>query len=244
MDPEPTAPLPKELPPSTVVADRPSASVQDMQVAASILTPPSERSALGLAPVPTIASQKDFQQVVDAIEEAARNWGIRSDSLESKFVTALLGSTSWLGRLSESAMAGLERLLQTHRETAELELARAKEITKAANAALGQARNAQIAFVVQQNALVEKMIDRTLPLFAERLKDVLVIREKRLNADVLRRRYATVGLVTFLLVGGGYALRAWQEPDTAAAIGHCLANPLGMNGRLYCDVTDFAPRKQ
>jgi hypothetical protein len=149
-----------------------------------------------------------------------------------------------LGRLSESAMAGLERLFQTHRETAELELARAKEITKAANAALGQARNAQIAFVVQQNALVEKMIDRTLPLFAERLKDVLVIREKRLNADIIRRRYVMVGLVTFLLVGAGYAMRSWQEPDTAAAIGHCLANPLGMNGRLYCDVTDFAPRKQ
>jgi hypothetical protein len=103
-----------------------------------------------------------------------------------------------------AAQARAEAVVRENREAAERELAQAREIRRAAEVSLKQARTALISLEVEKENLTVKMIKETLPLFAERLKDALVIRERRWNDDVKRRRFATAGLVVLGLVSGGY----------------------------------------
>ena len=153
--------------------------------------------------------------------------------------SALLGTTRWLGRLCVAAQARAEAVVRENREAAERELAQAREIRRAAEVSLKQARTALISLEVEKENLTVKMIKETLPLFAERLKDALVIRERRWNDDVKRRRFATAGLVVLGLVSGGYGIRVWQSWEATTTEEWCLWNQLQANGHTYCDLTSF-----
>jgi hypothetical protein len=183
--------------------------------------------------------EAEFREQVAAVEKAARAWGVRPESLEGRFVSALLTTTGSLGRLCASALAGLETLARENRAAAERELAAAKEITRAARAGLTQADVMLTVVQVEKENLVAKMIKETLPLFADRLKEALIIREKRWNEDVKRRRFATAGAVTLALVLCAYGVRAWQDNAVTGAFYGCLAHPLQASGHFYCDVTAF-----
>ncbi len=188
------------------------------------------------APVPSNPSE-ELAPVVSGVEEAARAWDIRGDLPEGRFVSALMAAIAGIGRVMDGSRAEFARLFDQQREAAKDELARAREITKAANTALSQARSAQISYVVEQENVVIRMIDKTLPMFIERMQGVLVLREKRLNADIQRRRYAAVGAVTLGLFLGGYALRSWQDADATSLVPQCLAHPYQAGSHIYCDVT-------
>ena len=192
-----------------------------------------------VSPVMAANSMEEFDRLVGEVERTAKEWGLRSDSLESRFVTALLGCTRWMGRLSEASQSEFKRLFEQNRDAAELELARARELTKAANVALGQARNALINLQIERENVTIRMIHETMPMFAKELRGALVIREKSLNEGVRLRRFVVAGLVTLGVLLGGYGLRAWADSDAVGAIGHCLAHPLQAQGHLYCDVTSF-----
>ena len=146
----------------------------------------------------------------------------------------------WLGRLGAASRTSFEALARENRAAAEMELTRAREITKAASIGLTQARNAQIFLQIEQENVVARMIHETLPLFVEKLQGALLLRERRWNDALQRRRYAVVGLVTLGLFLGGYVLRAWEDGGPAAALSQCLEHPLAAQGHLYCDVTSFA----
>lgn len=181
----------------------------------------------------------EFEQLVACVEAAAEEWGVESGSVEGRFVSALLGTTRWLGRLCLAAQVRAETVARETREAAERELAQAREIRRAAEVSLRQARTALISLEVEKENLTVKMIRETLPLFAERLKEVLVIRERRWNDDVKRRRLATAGLMTLGLVFGGYAAHVWQAWTATGAYDWCWAHPLPASGRVYCDMTGF-----
>ena len=181
----------------------------------------------------------EFEQLVANVEAAAEEWGVEAGSVEGRFVSALLGTTRWLGRLCVATQARTEAVVRKNREAAERELAQAREIRRAAEVSLKQARTALISLEVEKENLTVKMIKETLPLFAERLKDALVIRERRWNDDVKRRRFATAGLVALGLVSAGYGIRVWQSWDATTAFEWCLWNQLQANGHAYCDMTSF-----
>jgi hypothetical protein len=181
----------------------------------------------------------EFERLVAGVEAAAEEWGVESGSVEGRFVSALLGTTRWLGRLCVAAQARAEAVVRENREAAERELAQAREIRRAAEVSLRQARTALISLEVEKENLTVKMIKETLPLFAERLKDVLVIRERRWNDDVKRRRVATAGAVALGLVFGGYGVHVWQAWDATSAFDWCWAHALPSSGRVYCDMTGF-----
>ena len=182
---------------------------------------------------------KEFEQLVARVKAAAEEWGVEPDSVEGRFVSALLGTTRWLGRLCVAAQARAEAVVRENREAAERELAQAREIRRAAEVSLKQARTALISLEVEKENLTVKMIKETLPLFAERLKDALVIRERRWNDDVKRRRFATAGLVVLGLVSGGYGIRVWQSWEATTTQEWCVWNQLQANGHTYCDLTSF-----
>jgi hypothetical protein len=186
------------------------------------------------------AAAEEFAAVLRQVEAAAREWGVRPDQLEGRFVSALMAAIGWSGRVSAAAQEEFKTLFRQQREACERELASAREITRAAHAGLTQARTALIVLQVEKENLTAKMIKETLPLFAERLKGALIIREKRWNEDVKRRRLATAGMVTLGLVFGGYGLRVWQDGMATSALERwCLAHPLQASSHIYCDMTSF-----
>lgn len=186
----------------------------------------------------------EFERLVAGVEAAAEEWGVESGSVEGRFVSALLGTTRWLGRLCLAAQVRAETVARESREAAERELAQAREIRRAAEVSLRQARTALISLEVEKENLTVKMIRETLPLFAERLRDVLVIRERRWNDDVKRRRLATAGAVALGLVFGGYGIHVWQSWEATTTQVWCLWNQLQANGHTYCDLTIFKQSRQ
>jgi hypothetical protein len=139
-----------------------------------------------------------------------------------------------------------EELMQDVRAAASVELeklgaatALANNVVRGGEVALRQARTAQISLQVEKENLTAMMVKETLPLFVERLKEALIIRERRWNDDVKRRRLATVGLVVVGLVFGGYAVHVWQAWDATSAFDWCWAHALPSSGRVYCDMTGF-----
>ena len=201
--------------------------------------PAAKVNGIGSGAAASGSWEAEFQKQVAAVEKAARAWGVRPDSLEGRFVSALLTATGSLGRLCGAALGRLETLARENREAADRELAAAKEITRAAKAGLTQADVMLTVVQVEKENLVAKMIKETLPLFADRLKEALIIREKRWNEDVRRRRFATAGAATLALVSAAYGVRAWQDSAVTEAFYRCLTHPLQASGHFYCDVTSF-----
>jgi len=133
--------------------------------------------------------------------------------------------------VNAAASAELEKLVAA--------AALGNDVVRAGEVALRQARTAQISLQVEKENLTAMMVKETLPLFVERLKEALIIRERRSNDDVKRRRLATAGLVTLGLVFGGYAAHVWQASTATGAYDWCWAHPLPASGRVYCDMTGF-----
>ena len=133
--------------------------------------------------------------------------------------------------VSAAARAELEKL------AAATELG--NNVVRAGEVALRQARTAQISLQVEKENLTAMMVKETLPLFVERLKEALIIRERRWNDDVKRRRLATAGLVVLGLVFGGYGVHVWQAWNATSAFDWCWAHALPSSGRVYCDMTGF-----
>ena len=176
----------------------------------------------------------EFRRQVAQVERAADEWAVRWNEPEGRFISALLGAMQTFSRLVVSAQAGLAATAQEARSLAATELAQARELKGAVEAINVQARNVQLLSIVERENAVRRMIDETLPAFAERLKGALVIREFRWNRDKARRRYALAGLVFLGVFAAGYALCAWSQQDRLAAFDRCVATPLEANGHLYC----------
>jgi len=204
--------------------------------------PVKETVTIDAQPAPDATATEDFSAVLQRVEEASRAWNIQSDLPEGKFVAAMMGAIGWSGRVTQAAQAEFRAISKSARDAAELELARAREITKAANAALGQARNAMIGLEIERESVVGRIVQEAMPQVAVQLRTALVIREKAWNDGVKFRRLLAAGAITLGVFGCGYALRAWSDADAVAAQGamlRCLARVVQAEGHVYCDVTAF-----
>jgi hypothetical protein len=186
------------------------------------------------------AREAEFREQMAAVEETARAWGVRPESLEGRFVSALLGMIGWSGRVSAAAQEELKALLREQRQATEQELTTARELAKAARHALHEADIMRTVAENEKDKLVGKMVEETLPLFAERLKDALIIREKAWNDGVKRRRFAVALLAGFGLFAFAYGTHVWQTWMATSAYDWCATHPLVSGGRTYCDMTAYA----
>ncbi len=182
----------------------------------------------------------DLEAALVAVGRAAREWGLRPKDMEGRFVSALMVAIRSVGEVSRAAQAEHRDLIRHGEATARAERDRARELARAAEAALGQARSAIVFAQAEQERVVAMMVEKTLPLFAKNLRDVMVIREQRWNRDQTRRRYAvgaSAGLAIFLC---GYGLCVWSDWTRTSFAEACLAHPIGSHDRVYCDVTALA----
>lgn len=185
-----------------------------------------------------------FAAVLNDVQQAARDWNIRPDLLEGKFVSAFLGAVEWLARVNQAAQAEFRQIARMQNDAAKLELARAEALTKATNATLGQARSALINLQVERENVTVRMIHETMPLFATELRKALVIRVDDETSALKLKRGLLAGLLAVGVFVGGYGMRVWSDWDAVGALERCLAKPLHMEmggqQHLYCDVTSFA----
>lgn len=177
-----------------------------------------------------------FRRQTDAVREAATEWAIRWQEPEGRFVSALLGAIEIVGRAATTAQGAIDAAGRDGRAAAEAELAKARELQQAAKLALMQARNLQIGAVVEQETVTTRMIDETLPLFAERLQGSLVLREQEASARVNRRRYAIAGAAALVVFLAGFGLSWWQDSSAMGAMNRCLAHPVQASGHYYCRI--------
>jgi len=192
------------------------------------------------------AAVEQLRAAADRLVADGRSEGIEPDGPLGRWLEGQAQALAGLAELLDDQTLRFEGLIGGIKTAADAELQKAAAATELANQAikageltLRQARTAQIALEVERESLVLRMIKETLPLFADRLKQALVIREQRWNNDVRRRRYAAAGAVALAVFLGGYALRAWSESDRLAAFDRCLAHAQLVQGHYWCEVTAF-----
>jgi hypothetical protein len=178
----------------------------------------------------------EIRHQTEAIRVAAEEWAIRWQEPEGRFISALLGAIEIVGRLTVSVQAAINASAKERRAAAEAELAKARKLHEAAQLALMQVRNLELAATAEHENLTVRMIDQTLPLFVERLEKVLVIREQAWNEGVKWRRYAIAGAVALGIFLAGFGLSWWQDSGRLAAIDYCWTHPLQAAGHSYCRI--------
>ena len=189
---------------------------------------------------------EQLRAAVDRLVADGRSEGIEPDGPLGRWLEGQAQALAGLAGLLDGQTLRFEELMGGIKMAADAELQKAAAATELANQAikageltLRQARTAQIALEVERENLVLRMIKETLPLFADRLKQALVIREQRWNSDLRRRRYGMAGAVALAVFLGGYALRAWSESDRLAAFDRCLSHAQQVQGHYWCEVTAF-----
>jgi len=66
----------------------------------------------------------DLDQHIRDVEQAAADWGVHTDKLEGRFVSALLAAIATSGRANLAALGDIERLLEKASARGEGELRR------------------------------------------------------------------------------------------------------------------------
>jgi hypothetical protein len=184
---------------------------------------------------------EEFNKRSLKVKQAADDWAVRWNEPEGKFISALLSATSMQGEMLASWQETMNAFTATNREIVQAELnilhdslTGAKYVLQQGEVAIRQARQVQHGVAVDREHMATQMIEKTLPLFADKLKHALVIRERTWNGKVRDRRWAmaaAVSLTVFLL---GYSLSWWQDSGTLNAFDRCLKDPLHAGGQYYC----------
>jgi hypothetical protein len=156
---------------------------------------------------------------LDAQAETLQGLGAILDGQEARFDQAL-------AKIEAANKSELEKL------TAAVDLAR--EAAQQGKLAVMQARNAQVLLVVERENLVQRMIKETLPMFVERLKEALVIRETQWNRRKESVRFALAGLMFVAVFVGGYGVSFWRDLDYLSGYDRCLATAFPADGHFYC----------
>jgi len=145
---------------------------------------------------------EQLRAAADRLVADGRSDGIEPAGPLGRWLEGQAEPLAGLARLLDDQTLRFEELIGGIKTATDAELQKAAAATELANQAikaggltLRQARTAQIALDVERESLVMRMIRETLPLFADRLKQASVIRERRWNNDLRRRRYAAAGAV-------------------------------------------------
>lgn len=242
---------PSSKPDVEVEVPRQNTEVSKASVAKSAApVPNSARANEPVAPGPAgeTKASDSFAAVMQRVESAALQWGIRQDDPEGRFVSALLGAIRWSGQISQAAQGEFRGLVVQQEAAAKAEFNRASELVKATNATLTQARSAIINLQIERENLATRVTNETMPLFAAKMQKALTIRVKDESDGLKFRRMLAAGAVTLLVFMGGFVLRTWLDSGQLGALSTCLDHPLAgqgtSQGRIYCDVTSLRAASQ
>jgi hypothetical protein len=190
---------------------------------------------------------EEFHKGFQDVKKAADEWAIRWNEPEGKFISTLLGATSMLGQLLASGQRRMEEIAAQSRAAAEeeirllrLEIEGAQHVVRQGEFALRQARQVQLGVDIEKEHMVTRMIQETLPLFAEKLQKLLVIKERGWNEKESLKRYLSAGYILVGVLLFGFFLSSWVDHAEISAMDRCLSHPLVAGGHVYCDVSSIS----
>jgi hypothetical protein len=160
---------------------------------------------------------RELEEVVQRTEIAAREWGVRPDHLEGRFVSALLGCLTWLGRIMQATVSDLKASSRETRAALETELETLRTASKAALRVLQQAETALASSDVQRQMAVGKFVETIALQMVKVVGEAVVIRERRYNQRVHWGRAAGIATVAGGLLLGGYVWGGWHPDNTDAS---------------------------
>ncbi len=201
----------------------------------------------------------EFTARTQAVEAAARDWGIRPDYPEGVFVSAMIRTQAGFSDLALSLADVLQTVVSEARATAEEELARQRVLTQQTRAALENASGAILnmeegARVViarlegEKTKVTTQLIDRIVPDMIRGVKDALVIKERRRDQNMEWTRALGAAGLTLALVISGYVWGTWSDwgmssriESVGAAIERCQVTSKWADdkGHRLCQMSDF-----
>ena len=185
------------------------------------------------------AIDAEMSERIKDVEKAARDWGVRPDHLEGKFVAAWLRAAKILSHLAVVFTVEIRKITGGAKEVAELELEKLRKYNVAAAMSIYQAQAAKELVIARvAEGLTNKLIDDS--------RDFLVLKQTDYNRRQAWKLAGIVSLCTLLLFGAGYELRAFQDEPATSALGKCAARPLHgtMSGEsvILCRLDELSPR--
>jgi len=209
-------------------------------------TPPRDRARIGdlidrrsemeSSPARSLVAEGpalELEAHVQAVEKAARDWGVSADQLEGKIVSALLAAISAVGRSNIATIGDLGKLLEGTREVGEGELRRLKALLDGGQQVLDLAREAAKKAARAQKQTrdeYDQAIVRVAKTMADKLLDSsqrwLVLKQTDYNRTSAWRHAAVVSAAVVGLMALGYGYRGWQDGPAAEALQRCAAAPI------------------
>ena len=203
---------------------------------------------------PTIPLLDSFEQAqaaykakLEALREAALEWGVRPHTPEGAFISAMIGSIAELGTMSLSIGARLEATVQIADVAVDKRLRVAETDVKALQLALHEsarllsdAKQALTKIGADRDQLIREAVATMSKDIMETLQRPLLVRATNLNTERLWVRYMTAGAVGIgvLLIGLIMGEVDAAKPSmTEMAIRACAADPVtDGHGHAYCDL--------
>ena len=185
--------------------------------------------------------EADFERECEEVRVAAEEWAVRWNEPEGRLISTLLGAIRKVADVGRASHDVMEAIARESKEAAQADLRRAQALRDAAELELLQVRTLKAGLIAEHENVTLRMIREVFPMFAEKLKSALVIRERAWNRDVERRRFALAGACVLVIFLAGYGVRAWSEWDRLAAFGECETHAFVSNGRAYCAVPNWQP---
>jgi hypothetical protein len=169
------------------------------------------------------------REMIGRVLQVSREEGIESDGPLSAWIrgqaVVLEAFADVLDRQEQQIEAATSRLAKAGRESlqaAEAELKKATELRAAADRAVTQVNNLRLVVSIERQRAVDEMVEKTLPMFAAKLQEVLRIRERRWNKDLERRRFFGAAAIALTIFLAGYGLSWWQDQVTLTAAASCF----------------------
>ncbi len=192
-----------------------------------------------------------FEERLRALREAAKAWGVRSNSPEGAFISTMVGTQEGFVEVALGLASGLESVIADARAMAIASAEQQRKATAATQDALGLARQAAHVLEAEKVRVTTEMVAKVAPQLVEGVRHALVIKERRFNRNLEWKRAALTGAAIFALVIGGYTWRTVQDWPLLSRVSYentalqrCLdtSTMRTPEGHHLCDMNDFFSR--
>jgi hypothetical protein len=192
-----------------------------------------------------------LRAATEGLIDAGRGEGIEPGGPLGQWLEAQAEALQALAAILDGQEARIAEVMRSVSATSQAELQKLSaatelgtKVVRAGEYAVREAHVAQIVLATEKETLVSRMMTETLPMFAEKLKGALIIREKALNDDVKRRHWLGAILVGFGLSGFGYGMHVWHAWEATTAYEWCGEHLVASGARVYCEMTGVVAAPQ
>jgi hypothetical protein len=186
-------------------------------------------------PAPRRANDDDEAAKLHAeIREELEKAGIHADDPIRPVFEALINIFDRIRHLAENAVARMDGMW----EIVNAEIALMKKAMAASEAQTRKLEGMAAVMDVRAHAVLTQTINQMAGEVAERMRDRMVIVERRHNRWVLLRTGALLAAVLLATLGGGYAWCAHADRNATALMERCLTHPFQdpRTGQLFCQL--------